>query len=201
MARGFRRSTTWCGRITSTFWISGASFACSQKARAWKVISRNSRRPTSSTSPPGAASRRITPAAAFRSSIPSSTQYWERTHAEHLFIPTFSTGPSGPYLPGTAIKGALRTGVVHGRLTERLVTDLAARIEFGGPNAAASGDLGGRIRAGTFGRRSVARGVGLRFEDRPGEHVQDLSAAHVDAGIARCRANSNWRGSKPREAA
>ena len=51
----------------------------------------------------------------------SSTQYWERTHAEHLFIPTFSTGPSGPYLPGTAIKGAFRTGVLHGRLTERLL--------------------------------------------------------------------------------
>jgi CRISPR-associated protein Csm5 len=63
---------------------------------------------------------------------PSSTQYWERTQAEHLFIPTFSTGPSGPYLPGTAIKGAFRTGVVHGRLTERFVTDLAARISSEG---------------------------------------------------------------------
>ncbi|HTW66925.1 MAG TPA: type III-A CRISPR-associated RAMP protein Csm5 [Bryobacteraceae bacterium] len=58
----------------------------------------------------------------------SSTYYWERTHAEHLFIPTFSTGPSGPFLPGTAIKGAFRTGVVHGRLTERVITDLAARV-------------------------------------------------------------------------
>jgi CRISPR-associated protein Csm5 len=63
---------------------------------------------------------------------PSATQYWERTHAEHLFIPTFSTGPSGPYLPGTAIKGAFRTGVVHGRLTERLVADLASRVESEG---------------------------------------------------------------------
>lgn len=59
---------------------------------------------------------------------PSSTQYWERTHAEHLFIPTFSTGPSGPYVPGTAIKGAFRTGVVHGRLNERLLADLATRL-------------------------------------------------------------------------
>lgn len=59
---------------------------------------------------------------------PSSTQYWERTHAEHLFIPTFSTGPNGPYLPGTAIKGAFRTGVVHGRLNERLLADLASRV-------------------------------------------------------------------------
>ncbi len=58
---------------------------------------------------------------------PSSTQYWERTHAEHLFIPTFSTGPRGPYLPATALKGALRTGVVHGRISERLLGDLAER--------------------------------------------------------------------------
>ncbi len=58
---------------------------------------------------------------------PSSAQYWEKTRAENLFIPTFSTGPSGPYLPGTAIKGALRTGVVHGKLTPKLMSDLSSR--------------------------------------------------------------------------
>jgi CRISPR-associated protein Csm5 len=63
---------------------------------------------------------------------PSSTQYWEKARAEHLFIPTFSTGPNGPYLPGTAIKGALRTGVVHGRLSERALTDLAAQANSEG---------------------------------------------------------------------
>ena len=57
----------------------------------------------------------------------SSAQHWEKTRAENLFIPTFSTGPSGPYLPGTAIKGALRTGVVNGKLTPKLMNDLAAR--------------------------------------------------------------------------
>jgi CRISPR-associated protein Csm5 len=57
----------------------------------------------------------------------SSAQYWEKTRAESLFIPTFSTGPSGPYLPGTAIKGALRTGVVHGKLTPKMMNDLSAR--------------------------------------------------------------------------
>jgi CRISPR-associated protein Csm5 len=62
----------------------------------------------------------------------SSVQYWENTRAEHLFIPTFSTGPSGPYLPGTAIKGALRTGVVHGRLTPRLLRDVSARTDSEG---------------------------------------------------------------------
>jgi CRISPR-associated protein Csm5 len=55
---------------------------------------------------------------------PSSAQYWERAHAESLFIPTFSTGPSGPYVPGTAIKGALRTGVVHGRFAQQLLQEL-----------------------------------------------------------------------------
>ena len=58
---------------------------------------------------------------------PSSAQYWEKTRAENLFIPTFSTGPSGPYLPGTAIKGALRTGVMHGKLTPKLMSDLSSR--------------------------------------------------------------------------
>jgi CRISPR-associated protein Csm5 len=62
----------------------------------------------------------------------SSTQYWERTHAEHLFIPTFSTGPRGPYVPGTAIKGALRTGVVHGHSSERALTDVAAQANSEG---------------------------------------------------------------------
>lgn len=63
---------------------------------------------------------------------PSSAQYWEKTRAENLFIPTFSTGPSGPYLPGTAIKGALRTGVMHGKLTPKLMSDLSARASSEG---------------------------------------------------------------------
>jgi len=115
---------------------------------------------------------------------PSSTQFWERTHAEHLFIPTFSTGPSGPYLPGTAIKGAFRTGVVHGRLTERFVTDLAARIESEGrmPRRPA---ISVEESALALGRRSVARPLGFRFEDRSSYHVQDLSAAYFHARIAR----------------
>jgi len=62
----------------------------------------------------------------------SSTQYWERARAENLFIPTFATGSSGPYLPGTAIKGALRTGVVHGRLSAKSLEDVAARTNSEG---------------------------------------------------------------------
>jgi CRISPR-associated protein Csm5 len=58
----------------------------------------------------------------------SSTQYWERARAENLFIPTFATGPKGPYLPGTALKGAVRTGFVHGQLGEQALHDFASRV-------------------------------------------------------------------------
>jgi CRISPR-associated protein Csm5 len=59
------------------------------------------------------------------SAIPS----WEKARPENLFIPTFAVSPSGPYVPGTAIKGALRTGAVHDRWSEATMRDLAARIE------------------------------------------------------------------------
>src|SRR6185437_4052164 len=52
---------------------------------------------------------------------PSSIQVWDRAHAENLFIPTFATSPSGPYLPGTAIKGALRTGMLFANWRDGLL--------------------------------------------------------------------------------
>lgn len=54
---------------------------------------------------------------------------WNRTPAEYLFIPTFATGPKGPYLPATAIKGALRTGVVGSRWSEATVREIGKRME------------------------------------------------------------------------
>jgi len=54
---------------------------------------------------------------------------WERARAENLFIPTFAESPTGPYVPGTAIKGALRTGAVFDRWTEGTMRDLAGRLE------------------------------------------------------------------------
>lgn len=62
----------------------------------------------------------------------SSIPVWERAHAENLFIPTFATSISGPYLPATAIKGALRTGVVFDRWNEATLKDLAAHMEQDG---------------------------------------------------------------------
>jgi CRISPR-associated protein Csm5 len=58
----------------------------------------------------------------------SSIPFWERARAENLFIPTFAVSLSGPYVPGTAIKGALRTGAVSERWSEASMRDLSARI-------------------------------------------------------------------------
>jgi CRISPR-associated protein Csm5 len=61
----------------------------------------------------------------------SAIPVWEKARAEHLFIPTFAASTSGPYLPATAIKGALRTGAVFERWSEKTVHDLAGRIAGG----------------------------------------------------------------------
>jgi len=58
----------------------------------------------------------------------SSIPVWERARAENLFIPTFAVSLAGPYVPGTAIKGALRTGAVSERWSDASMRDLAARI-------------------------------------------------------------------------
>jgi CRISPR-associated protein Csm5 len=59
----------------------------------------------------------------------SSIALWERAPASDLFIPTFATNASGPYLPATALKGALRSGAVFDRWTEKTLRDLAEHVE------------------------------------------------------------------------
>src|SRR5258708_3888127 len=58
---------------------------------------------------------------------PSATQYWQKASALDLFIPTFATGPHGPYLPATSIKGALRTGVVHAKANDEMLKQASQR--------------------------------------------------------------------------
>lgn len=56
---------------------------------------------------------------------PSCSGYWERASGESLNIPTFASGASGPYLPGAALKGALRTGMLFAGLRPGLLRDVA----------------------------------------------------------------------------
>jgi CRISPR-associated protein Csm5 len=62
---------------------------------------------------------------------PSAVPIWEGARPENLFIPTFATSTSGPYLPATAVKGALRTGAVHDRWSEATMRHVAARLDEG----------------------------------------------------------------------
>ena len=64
---------------------------------------------------------------------PSSTAIWERAWADTLFIPTFACGLRGPYIPGSALKGALRTGLVFSRCSDSVMKHLAERMQSDDP--------------------------------------------------------------------
>jgi CRISPR-associated protein Csm5 len=57
------------------------------------------------------------------------TPYWNETRVDHLFIPTFASGPSGPYLPASALKGGLRTAVAFSRWNAGTIREIGARME------------------------------------------------------------------------
>lgn len=60
---------------------------------------------------------------------PAYSAYWNRAIGESLNIPTFASGASGPYLPGSAIKGALRTALLFTRVKDGTLRDLASRLQ------------------------------------------------------------------------
>lgn len=55
--------------------------------------------------------------------------YWNRAAGESLHIPTFAAGASGPYLPATAIKGAMRTGMVFANWRDGMLQDTLSRVK------------------------------------------------------------------------
>jgi len=55
--------------------------------------------------------------------------YWNRAAGDSLHIPTFAAGASGPYLPATAIKGALRTGMVFANWRDGMLQETAIRVK------------------------------------------------------------------------
>ncbi len=59
----------------------------------------------------------------------SISGFWQKAHTDNLFIPTFASGPRGPYLPASAIKGALRTGVLFQRWNHGTIEEAARRLE------------------------------------------------------------------------
>jgi CRISPR-associated protein Csm5 len=61
----------------------------------------------------------------------SLTRHWERASAEHLFIRTFASNSTGVYVPGTAIKGALRTGTVFTGWNENAWQSVSSQLNAG----------------------------------------------------------------------
>jgi CRISPR-associated protein Csm5 len=59
---------------------------------------------------------------------PAYTPYWERAQAESLSIPTFAATNEGPFLPGAAIKGVLRTAFVFANLKPAAMREVAAKM-------------------------------------------------------------------------
>lgn len=60
---------------------------------------------------------------------PSAVAASEKALAMHLFIPTFASAMGLPYLPATAVKGALRTGSVFDRWNDGTLREVAGRME------------------------------------------------------------------------
>ncbi len=55
--------------------------------------------------------------------------YWNRAAGESLHIPTFASGASGPYLPATALKGALRTGMLFANWRDGMLQEVLQRVK------------------------------------------------------------------------
>jgi len=59
----------------------------------------------------------------------SMTPIWSAASSDLLHIPTFAAGPAGPFLPASALKGALRTAYVFSRWNPGVIREVASRTE------------------------------------------------------------------------
>jgi CRISPR-associated protein Csm5 len=60
---------------------------------------------------------------------PVYTSYWEKLRAEDLHIPVFISSTRGPFVPGSAVKGALHTALVNGSRVGAALKELAEGAE------------------------------------------------------------------------
>jgi CRISPR-associated protein Csm5 len=57
------------------------------------------------------------------------TNIWNAAQTESLFIPTFAAATGGTYLPASALKGAIRTGLVFSRWSAATIEKVASSLE------------------------------------------------------------------------
>jgi CRISPR-associated protein Csm5 len=103
---------------------------------------------------------------------PSCAPQWQKQRAEHCHIPTFARGVRGPFVPGSAIRGALRTAFVASRIDEKTL----AAVE-----QALGGDRPTRRPAEACEHRALSR------DGRPGTGDQFKSFAVSDSSVVDSR--------------
>ncbi len=59
----------------------------------------------------------------------SLSKHFERAQGDSLNIPLFAAGTAGPYLPATALKGSLRTGLLSASWNDSMTTEVAQRAK------------------------------------------------------------------------
>ncbi|MCC6363649.1 MAG: type III-A CRISPR-associated RAMP protein Csm5 [Bryobacterales bacterium] len=59
----------------------------------------------------------------------SLTAIWEKQRADTLFIPTFASGAAGPYLPASALRGALHTAYLCSRWTDQMWKQVEDKVQ------------------------------------------------------------------------
>ncbi len=64
---------------------------------------------------------------------PSIGKHFDRAQGDSLNIPLFAAASEGPYLPGTALKGALHTGLLNARWRESTTHEIAQRAKADRP--------------------------------------------------------------------
>ena len=81
----------------------------------------------------------------------SLTPHWNNAPIDSLHISAFAASAAGPFLPGAAIKGALRTSAVFSHAKPTSIRDIANQV---------SGDRGQRRPADQFEQQTVGAGSG-----------------------------------------
>lgn len=79
----------------------------------------------------------------------SCTPQWNNAPVESLHIPGFASNASGPFLPGAAIKGALRTAAIFAHAKPGAIRDIANQL---------TGDRAPRHLAGHFEQQTIGAG-------------------------------------------
>ncbi|MGA8595299.1 MAG: type III-A CRISPR-associated RAMP protein Csm5 [Bryobacteraceae bacterium] len=119
----------------------------------------------------------------------SSTGIWEKTHAEHLFIPTFAANHQGPYLPGSSLKGAFRTGLVFSRWSPAVMEKLA--VGLGTERLSRRASEAAESNAGAAQMRFVAAGDSSPVP-RPSFKIFLTRVANLDGPMAGTR-EASWK--------